>query len=378
MIRVLPLTFACLFCFAACSTIPASPASTGSGESGGGGAAQNAKTAAPADLPPGFEASVTSRLASLDLVGAIGEFDRVALAMPADPSAWAAGTELTLDRARTAIVSAADSVLFTIVSSPAATVAKKPFKGAFSVRASAADGTPLAGLPVRVDYPAFSADDPSAPAVTASLAAATDSAGIVTFTPEIPPRSVESSVVFSLALNSRDGELDAAIGLVSAGRSASLPFLAGTLNKAVPTSIAMLDYDKNGKAMGGMGVSATACLKPLVKMGFTRIGMADFPSQLASGDETALIAAAKKLFGSSVDRLIYGTTRVVSTAKGADGTWSATCASAVSVWNFKVGGKTWSGTAEATASGKTEAAAISAAREAVAGGVIPLKLYYNL
>lgn len=358
-----------------CSCASASPAPGTSAASGRSASGKSPQAEKIQSLPSGFESAVSDLLARRDFLGAVEAYESAAGGLPPNAAAQAPGTAETLERVRASIGAAVRGISLTPVSSPPATVSGSPFKAPFSAELTGSEGTVLPGMPVEAEVPSFGEDGTVG---TEALSLTTGEDGRVSWTPPVPPRSVEGAVRFSLALRSKDALLDSALREGSGTGSLSMPFLAGTRNKSVPTSIALLDFDKNGKPLGGMGVSATECLKPLVKMGFSRIGMADFPNQLASGDEDALIAAAKKLFGSSVERLIYGTTKVSSTSQGEDGAWTAVCATEVSVWSFKQGAKTWSGSVEASGTGKTESQAISAARSAAAGKALPLKLYYNL
>ncbi len=378
MIRILPLACAGILLFSSCATAPAATKS-GGGKNAGKSAAQEIA------LPTSTEPSIAGKAASGDIAGAIDEYEAAVLALPADYAALSATVVETLGRLRDRIVGAVSALAVEPAVTPDPTVTGKPFKKPFAVKVSRVSsddvsaGIGVSGVPLRILAPAFPADGSATGSAAGSvLEATTGDDGTASFAPDAPPRSAEASVRFSLAYTSSDPALNAALEAAQTGKFAELPYLAGTLNKSIPTSISFLDFDQNGKAMGGMGVTSTACLKPLVKLGFTRIGMADFQSQLASGDDKTVITAAKKLFGSAVDRLIYGTTRVVSVSQGDDGLWNATVEANASVWNFKADEKAWSGSCAASAQGKTAAAAVAAARDAVAAGILPLKLYYNL
>ncbi len=368
MKRIITLTLAgFLFC-SACMTVPA--ASFGGSKDGTktGGGKKTQPVAAQVPVPPAIANEVEAKLVSGDIAGAIARYEAVV-----GPLSDQATNDMTL--ARSKIAAAVASISVTAVSSPEPTTAKKAFKSNFAVRVTGVSGEPMRGVPVRIEAPSF---DESGRVSVTEIEAVSGEGGLVTYEAPPPSRSADAAVRFFVAYRSADALLGEALKNASDERFAAIPYLAGTLNKAVPTSIAFLDYGSNDKPLTGMGLTATACLKPLVRMGFTRIGMADFQAQLASGDETALIAAAKKLFGTAVDRLIFGTTRVVSASKDDSGAWTATVATDAAVWDFKTGEKTWSGRCEATATGKTEAAAVSAARDSVAGSLLPLKLYYNL
>lgn len=386
MKRILTLALAgFLFC-TACATAPAASFG-GAKDSAKSGSGKNSLNTVPAPLPPAVAPEVEAKLAVMDIAGAIARYEGAVAALPSVNTAGAAASAseraasldpsvaADLALARNLIASAVESLSLEVVSAPDATTAKKAFKKPFSVQLAGPSGASLPGVPLRIEAPSFGDDG------TVSLLIVTAESGfdgLASWEAPAPTRSADSVVRFSAAYRSSEPELAAALEAAGSGNAAEIPYLAGTLNKAIPTSISFLDYGTNGKPIGGMGLTATACLKPLVKMGFTRIGMADFQSQLASSDEPALIAAAKKLFGAAVDRLIYGTTKVVSTSKDEAGVWTATVAVDVAVWNFKADTKTWSGRCEATATGKSEAAAVAAARDSVAGNILPLKLYYNL
>jgi hypothetical protein len=151
-----------------------------------------------------------------------------------------------------------------------------------------------------------------------------------------------------------------------------------TSARSVPTTISILDFDKNGKAITSSNPSATALLMPLVKKGFTRIGMADFPTQLASGDEAALIKAAKGQFGTAVQRFIFGTVKIESLAKDDAGLWTCTVLAHLSVMDMTMGEKTKVLEIKHTVTAKTEALAVDGARNALAGELLVDELVYGL
>ncbi len=209
---------------------------------------------------------------------------------------------------------------------------------------------------------------------------ATDATGLVAFTAPIPAKSGKRILTLSVALNSSDPYMQESLRSRREKGQLSVDFAHLTASSArrIPTTISILDFNQDGKPLGSYNISATTLLKPLVQRGFSRIGMADFPKQLESGDEEALIKAAKAQFGAGVQRFIYGTVRVESLTQDTDQQWTCTLLSNLSVWDFTLGQKVLSREVRHSETRKTEAASIDAARKKLAGELLVDELVYGL
>jgi hypothetical protein len=394
----LAVTFAC----ASCASTPSATAEVGLVRYGAGSVdedvSQPNKAAAPGMMQKVkleellaqariHEQNLDEKLTAWDIPGALGEFDAIV-----DLVGRVKAAAPRIQENREKILASLDSLVIEAVGAPVDTIAGTAFKKDFSVRvlAQTADAKkPIASYEFKVVYPGSApatapatATAPTAtttnPTAVSTVRSGTD--GVATFTAPAPAKAGKGQLSFASALSTRDPDLASAIAKRNeTGKlSLSFPHIAVTGARKMPTTIAILDFNKDGKPIGSSSTTATSLLMPLVKRGFSRIGMADFPSQLAAGDEAALIKAAKAQFGSGVQRFIFGTTRVSTSAQGTDGLWTATLEAKVSVWDFTEDRAVYTTTLTQTESAKTEAAAIDAARKKLAAETLFEDLYYNM
>ncbi len=322
-----------------------------------------------------YEADMDEYLAAGDYAAALDSFNRAAdiiASLRKDPD-FAVSIREKMER----VIS---SITLSPVSVPGDTVSGRAFSRDFSVKVVITDagGTvPLAGFPCRVSFP-VSGEDGSVVHDTTDIM--TNSAGIAVFKAPVPHHTGKNTLAVSLNFPLRDAVVAAyAEEQIRAGSlSVSFVHSVETPRKNIPTTISFLDYDKNGKPVLNNNRTATSLLRPLIQKGFSRIGMADFPRQLAAGDEDKLIAAARAQFGGGVQRFIYGTNRILSLENGTDGQWICTMSAELSVWDFVRNEKIHSTTITHTATGTTEAAAQDAARNELAGSLLVDDLRYNL
>lgn len=335
-----------------------------------------------------YEESLAEALGVFDFPAALAAADQ-AIAQYASYAECAESADSVRDRLQEAL----SAVSLVPVDYPAETAAGTAFRKPFrikAVRRSGEESVPLAGFPVRIGLGLESADAsaPAAPAAPAASAAPSAPAahvagadGIVSFQAPVPQKAGKDTLVFSAALSCVDPELSASIADLASENgplSVSLPHTVFTNAKRHSTTISILDYDKNGKPIRSSNPSATALLKPLVQRGFGRIGMADFPDQIAAGDSAVLFKAAKSLFGSSVRRFIWGTVKIASLEQGVDNTWICVLSAEIAVHDFVDNAEVFSVTLEGSATAKTEASAITAARAKLAGELLVDALYYGM
>lgn len=326
-------------------------------------------------LVANYNADIDEYLAAGDYAAVLDSFNRAADAMA------------SLRKDSDVVVSIRDtmkrvigSIQLTPVSVPGDTVSGRAFSRDFSVKVSISDekgAVPLAGFPCRVSYPVYG-EDGSISNETADIV--TNSTGIAVFKAPVPQRTGKNTLSISLSIPLRDTVIAAyATDRIRDG-VLSVSFVHGveTTRKNIPTTISFLDYDANGKPIISNNRTATSLLRPLIQKGFSRIGMADFPRQLAAGDEEKLIAAARAQFGGGVQRFIYGTNRIESLEKGSDGQWHCSMRAELSVWDFTRNEKVYSITITHGAAGATEAAAMDMARNELAGSLLVDALRYNL
>jgi hypothetical protein len=313
-----------------------------------------------------YEADIDAKIAAHDYSGAIDAYESAVDILTGIPASLQ-----RIEGNRSKIVTALDAIRLDAVSSPGETPAGTAFKKDFSVLAYVLEGdakTPLAGFRILVSGP------------NGAEERMTGEDGTLSYTAPVPEKPGKGELVMSAALDSTESALRDGIAFEKEKGFLrhSFPHVVSSNAKKFATTISILDFDKAGNPIKSNNFSATTLLKPLVQKGFSRIGMADFPTQLASGDEEALLKAAKAQFGSAVRRFIYGTVRIESVSQGDDGTWTCVVKGDIAVYDFTDSASVYRTTVYATKTGKTEAAAMQAARTELAGSVIVQDLYYNM
>ena len=321
------------------------------------------------------ETDIDTKLSSGDFTGALRTYDDIYAELTAVPSA-----RDRLENTRSKLTDALNTVTMTPLTVPPATTAGKAFKTAFSVNVSFIskdEKVPLAGFPCTVVHPAVTEDGAKTVATETIMS---DDTGCVSLSAPVPKRAEKTTVIFSSRLTSNDEILQEFLSdKINRGEfSISLPYAVTANTKHVSTVISILDFDKNGKAITSSNVSATNLLKPMVKNGFRPVGMADFPKQLSSGDDTVLLKTAKAQFGTSVLRFICGTTHITSLTQDDAGLWHCTLSLDIAVWDLSDDKKTYSTVIIHTETGKTEFAAIDAARKKSTEEELFEELLYNL
>ncbi len=389
MLRKFFLLSSCCIVLCSCATSPSVTSPGGMVKFGAGSIDEDMPSANKAAAPStvrkiqieeiisqvsGYETDMDNHLALFDFQGALASYDSVYSVLG---GIQAANTRLFEVRSR--FERALDAIGFETVAIPVETVAgtafQKDFTGRVFVTVSG-EKKPLAGFDTAIFFPSVASDGTK---VTLSEKRESGADGLVSFTAPIPSTSGKNRIVFSSVLTSKDPELAALIKARSDSGflAIAFPHVVSSSAKRVGTSISIIDFDKNGKLLSS-NISATTLLKPLVQKGYGRIGMADFPKQLSAGDEEGLLRAAKTQFGSGVQRFIYGTVRITAVTQGADLLWSCTIESDVSVWDFILGGKVYRSSINHVETGKTEAAAIDAARKKLAGDLLVSDLNYHM
>jgi len=321
------------------------------------------------------EADMENAISSLSFQVALTSFDRAAYHLSTVTSA---AERLSALRAR--MESVLDQLSMEVLSAPSETVSGKAFKTDFIARLvhiSDSGAITVQNTPCVVVYPFVGEDGTPG---TKMEHVVTDANGQVRFTAPVPSQTGKNKLYIACALTSDDPVIKESLtARRESGRlSVSFTHAVGTAQRSVPTTISILDFNQTGAPIKSSNPSATTLLKPLVQRGFTRIGMADFPNQLASGDEAALIRAATAQFGTAVQRFIYGTVRIESLAQGEDQLWSCALVAQISVWDFSKGQKVLSLSLRQSEAAPTAARAIDSARKKLAGEVLVDSLVFGL
>ncbi len=256
------------------------------------------------------------------------------------------------------------------VSSPPETVKNTPFRSDFFVRIVRSDtGLPVSGFPVTIRYP-VSGHNGEYEYETESAVSAAD--GLVVFSSPVPSFACNSSVdIFSGAKCSV-----AAVSDVLSDVFLSLPYKVSTDLRAKGGSIALVDFDKAGRPVTTNSRSSSALLTALIKRGFSRIGNSDFTAPIVAGSDSGVYTDAKKLFGGSVMYLIYGTVKYDTVEKNSSG-YTVALTAQVKAIDMRDSSELFSTTAHAAADGRTEYAALEAARDKLTAGELAEKLIYG-
>ncbi|HKL85914.1 MAG TPA: hypothetical protein VJ861_06250 [Treponemataceae bacterium] len=325
-----------------------------------------------------YEADLDTALKSNDFLGALQSVDSLYFLLSQSPSSSIPAGRL--QSARNKIILALESISFEAVSIPSETRAEKPFNKEFGIRVSFFNGEeslPLSNFACTIFSPEKGPDGIMTVHVENAM---TDSRGICEFAPPVPTFAYKGTVVIASSLDSRDPFVSSHIDVLKkSGRlGTGFPYRVTTNARAIPTTISLLDFDKNGKAIVSSNPSSTALLMPLVKNGFSRIGMAEFPDQIASGNEDLVIKAAKAQFGSAVTRFIFGTNRIEILEQDDEGMWVCQMKASIVVRNLSDGTSIFRTEVIHTEKAKTQAAAILATRTKLCGELLVTELLYNL
>lgn len=217
------------------------------------------------------------------------------------------------------------------VSSPESVSAGMAFPAPFVIRVLAGEGAAAPGVigaAVFVSYPRRQA---SGRAITKTERLLSDKNGFVSFLPPPPDLVGKSKISFRLDL---DANLDLVDGLPTRfdalkdalaedlrGRSIEFDYNAVSMARTVPTGLAIVEIGDDGKPLP-TNTAQNGVLTALSTERF-RVGNAPVALELLLVyDDAAIIAAARKAYGTSIQRLIYGVVRIESARK--DGTsWLA-------------------------------------------------------
>ena len=269
------------------------------------------------------------------------------------------------ESAAAAYIKRTDGVTLTVISEPAETATARAFSSPYIVRAEK-DGKALSGFAVSAYF--FGTEIPLK----------TDSEGNAEFLPSTPVRSALNIVQFFPTALEGDMKKDFDLFMACLDKSVKAPYRVHTSALSKGGIILILDLEKDGKNFDERFPTGTELQKKMRQLGFTGIGNGpDFSSEILSGNETAVLEAARGFLGRNyAGFLLFGTIKPAKTAGGADSVILEYSVSAKCV-DMK-SGKTIS-TADFTAEGrgKTESSARQDAREKIAAE-ITLSVYYNL
>lgn len=234
---------------------------------------------------------------------------------------------------------------FVSVGAPTTANIGKEFGKPFQAKLVFGEGDSAPGIPGAEVFVTYQRRQSSGRVVTRTERAMTDGAGLVSFTPPPPDFVGKATMSFALNLESTSQLLDkvpaAYAAIVDAirddlsRRSVSFQYLIASEAKTVPTGVAVVDLNDEGKP-AGTSVAQGGLFETLAKEKF-KAGLAPLDGALvASLDDAAILKAAKAQYSAGISRLIYGTAKIDSVTK--DGSmWQAAARMTVRCVDFATG-----------------------------------------
>lgn len=222
-------------------------------------------------------------------------------------------------------------ITLSVESAPKETTAGRAFAAPFVFKAKKLDGSPVEGLELAVSYP----ETKSGTAVSFALASlTTTSSGTVVFIPATPQSSFDSEIRVYPA-----GDVtNPAIAEAAESVSVSAPYKVKTNKSQAGGTISVVDFSQSGKPIVSNSVSSSNILMALMKLGFKRVGNADFTTSILSGDRETVYKAAKALIGSASSYLIYGTVKYASPLEqDSDGKYTLTLEGSITCLDMRDG-----------------------------------------
>ena len=199
-----------------------------------------------------------------------------------------------------------------LLSFPKQTTKGKIFTEPYTIEVKDSEGNPVESFEISVFYPASRKNGNIDFAETAIT---TDSEGKATFLPDVPIFSFNSEVSFFPKGDMNDAE----IAKIAAEHTIKAPFKVQTNLKSAGGTLAIVDFNQNGKAITSNPISSSNILMTLMKLGFTGIGNApqDVSDAGIQGNEEKVFARAKSIAPSFI---VFGTVKIDSSEKNDDGT----------------------------------------------------------
>jgi hypothetical protein len=264
--------------------------------------------------------------------------------------------------------------------------ANLPFSADFRARVVFGDSASAPGVPgaaVKVGYQAKAANGRL---VVKSETVKADDQGIVSFRPPAPNFVGKAALTMSLDLSSALEPLDSAPkqydDLVSgledqiAAKKVSFSYVVGSAAKSAKTAVVLLDVAADGSALATK-LASPALLDALAKEGFAVRSPGFDAGAILSGDDAAVLAAARKALAGTADRLAYGTVRLDSIGEDS-GMKVAGATASVKVIDIASGAVLYSTTKTGEAVGSDDRAATEAVLRQLAGKTIASDLAASL
>lgn len=204
------------------------------------------------------------------------------------------------------------SVKMSLASTPKETTKGKAFASPYIIQIVDQEEKPVELFELSVVYPS---SKENGNIVFAEAAITTNSEGKASFLPPVPEFSFNSEISFFPNGNMEDAE----IARIAKENTIKAAYKVQTNLKYSGGVIAIVDYNQNGKANMTNSISSSNILMSLMKLGFRGIGNIDLSSQVVAGNNAKIYEKTKALVGNTSKFLIFGTIKIDSYEKSADG-----------------------------------------------------------
>ena len=204
-----------------------------------------------------------------------------------------------------------DGLSFSLLSFPKQTTKGKIFTEPYTIEVKNSEGNPVESFEISVVYPSSRKEGLIQFAETAI---STDSEGKAKFLPPAPTFSFNSEVSFFPKGDMSDPE----IAKLAQAKTIKAAYKVQTNLKSAGGTLAIVDFNQNGKAITSNPISSSNLLMTLMKLGFTRIGNApqEVSDAVIQDNKEKVYARAKSIAPSFI---IYGTVKIDSNEKTAEG-----------------------------------------------------------
>ncbi|TFG78715.1 MAG: hypothetical protein E4H20_12500, partial [Spirochaetales bacterium] len=228
--------------------------------------------------------------------------------------------ERNVNKARTVL----GKLSFVRIDAPATASLGKAYPKPFQARLVYGEGASAPGIPGAEVYLVYQTRNAGGRTVSKTERGLTDARGIISFSPPEPNFVGKATFTFRLNLDSTRDLIDRlpqkfdvyveALGSDMATRSLSFDYVIASEARNIATGVAILDLTDDGKVATTL-VAQGGLFETLAKEKF-KAGLAPLDTALLlSGDDTKILAAAKRQYSPALVRFIYGTAKIETVAK---------------------------------------------------------------
>ncbi len=262
-------------------------------------------------------------------------------------------------------------IKLSVESSPKETTKGRAFSSPFVFKAAKSDGTPVEGLDLSITYPETRINGQESFAL---VSLTTNSSGTVTFIPATPSYSFDSKINAYPS-----GDLtNEKISELASKASVSADYKVKTNLSQAGGTISIVDFTSAGKPIVNNSVSSSNLLMTLMRIGFKRVGNADFSTAILTEDKDSVYKAAKSLLGSTSSYLIYGTVKYLTPVEvTADKKYTLTLEAKITCLDMKNGSILYETTQTSTVTEDKDWNCINSARKDIAEK-LAVKINYGM